>query len=209
VWHRRTQVVTFIDLAGHEKYLKTTVFGLTGCAPEFAMLMVRPEAPAPTREHLHADQMSWGWADWRQQWRDRHDQRYVWTLDGDGIAACLTAVGYRAPGPRPRAECARLHRHHQDRHVPAQRPAGTSHRLASPVRGAAPSNARCMRRGGGWERRQETVKQITKILKSPGCRKVPLFLQTMDDVIETAGTFVADKYVRRAFGPSALRPTPV
>jgi len=35
------QVVTFIDLAGHEKYLKTTVFGLTGCAPEFAMLMVR------------------------------------------------------------------------------------------------------------------------------------------------------------------------
>ena len=34
------KVLTFIDLAGHEKYLKTTVFGLTGHAPQFAMLMV-------------------------------------------------------------------------------------------------------------------------------------------------------------------------
>jgi len=31
--------VTFIDLAGHEKYLKTTVFGMTGHAPDFSMLM--------------------------------------------------------------------------------------------------------------------------------------------------------------------------
>ena len=35
------QVITFIDLAGHERYLKTTVFGMTGHAPDFAMLMVR------------------------------------------------------------------------------------------------------------------------------------------------------------------------
>ena len=34
------QVITFIDLAGHEKYLKTTVFGLTSHAPDFAMLMI-------------------------------------------------------------------------------------------------------------------------------------------------------------------------
>ncbi len=52
--------MTFIDLAGHgkkylvfrikkiiyilfsiEKYLKTTVFGMTGHAPDYAMLMVR------------------------------------------------------------------------------------------------------------------------------------------------------------------------
>jgi GTPase len=33
-------VLSFVDLAGHEKYLKTTVFGMTGSAPEFAMLMV-------------------------------------------------------------------------------------------------------------------------------------------------------------------------
>ena len=37
---RATKVVTFIDLAGHEKYLKTTVFGMTGHVPDFSMLMV-------------------------------------------------------------------------------------------------------------------------------------------------------------------------
>lgn len=38
---KASKVVTFIDLAGHEKYLKTTVFGMTGHAPDFTMLMVR------------------------------------------------------------------------------------------------------------------------------------------------------------------------
>ena len=37
---RSSKVLTFIDLAGHEKYLKTTVFGMTGLAPDFCMLMV-------------------------------------------------------------------------------------------------------------------------------------------------------------------------
>ena len=35
-----SKVLTFIDLAGHEKYLKTTVFGMTGHCPDFCMLMV-------------------------------------------------------------------------------------------------------------------------------------------------------------------------
>jgi GTPase len=35
-----SKLVNFIDLAGHEKYLKTTVFGLTGHAPDFVMLMI-------------------------------------------------------------------------------------------------------------------------------------------------------------------------
>lgn len=38
------QVVTFIDLAGHEKYLKTTIFGLTGHMPDYTMLMVGANA---------------------------------------------------------------------------------------------------------------------------------------------------------------------
>ena len=39
-----SKVVTFIDLAGHEKYLKTTIFGMTGHAPDFCMLMVGSNA---------------------------------------------------------------------------------------------------------------------------------------------------------------------
>ncbi|KFM82989.1 GTP-binding protein 2, partial [Stegodyphus mimosarum] len=34
------KLITFIDLAGHQKYLKTTVFGLTGHSPHFAVLVV-------------------------------------------------------------------------------------------------------------------------------------------------------------------------
>lgn len=39
-----TKVITFIDLAGHEKYLKTTIFGMTGHAPDFSMLMIGSNA---------------------------------------------------------------------------------------------------------------------------------------------------------------------
>lgn len=41
ICERSSKVITFIDLAGHERYLKTTVFGMTGHAPDFGMLMVR------------------------------------------------------------------------------------------------------------------------------------------------------------------------
>jgi GTPase len=34
------KLITLIDLAGHHKYLKTTIFGLTGNCPDFAMLVV-------------------------------------------------------------------------------------------------------------------------------------------------------------------------
>lgn len=44
ICRRSSKVVTFIDLAGHEKYLKTTIFGMTGHAPDFCMLMVRVDS---------------------------------------------------------------------------------------------------------------------------------------------------------------------
>lgn len=40
ICEKSSKVITFIDLAGHERYLKTTVFGMTGHAPDFGMLMV-------------------------------------------------------------------------------------------------------------------------------------------------------------------------
>ncbi|KAI9495855.1 P-loop containing nucleoside triphosphate hydrolase protein [Zychaea mexicana] len=51
---KATKVLSFVDLAGHEKYLKTTVFGMTGSAPEFVMLMVGANAGmiGMTKEHL-------------------------------------------------------------------------------------------------------------------------------------------------------------
>jgi len=54
VCEKSSKVITFIDLAGHEKYLKTTVFGMTGHAPDFGMLMVGANAGVVgmTKEHL-------------------------------------------------------------------------------------------------------------------------------------------------------------
>lgn len=48
------KVLTFIDLAGHERYLKTTVFGMTGHAPDFCMLMIGSNmgVVGMTKEHL-------------------------------------------------------------------------------------------------------------------------------------------------------------
>lgn len=37
---RAAKVVSFIDLAGHERYFKTTLYGLSGCAPDYVLLMV-------------------------------------------------------------------------------------------------------------------------------------------------------------------------
>ncbi|XP_063047757.1 GTP-binding protein 2-like [Engraulis encrasicolus] len=49
-----SKMITFIDLAGHHKYLKTTIFGLTSYCPDFAMLVVGANTgiAGTTREHL-------------------------------------------------------------------------------------------------------------------------------------------------------------
>ena len=48
------RTVTLIDLCGHEKYLKTTLFGLTGLMPDFAFLIVGSNmgVQVMTREHI-------------------------------------------------------------------------------------------------------------------------------------------------------------
>jgi GTPase len=43
-----------LDLCGHEKYLKTTMFGLVGLMPDYAMIVVGANMGVSrmTREHL-------------------------------------------------------------------------------------------------------------------------------------------------------------
>ncbi|XP_018055182.1 PREDICTED: GTP-binding protein 2 [Atta colombica] len=47
-----SKVVTFIDLAGHRKYLRTTVLGLTGYSPHHVMLVVAPPLNEASQEHM-------------------------------------------------------------------------------------------------------------------------------------------------------------
>ena len=38
--HAQAKVISFTDLAGHEKYLRTTVFGMLSSSPNYCLLMV-------------------------------------------------------------------------------------------------------------------------------------------------------------------------
>lgn len=46
--------MTFLDLCGHEKYLKTTMFGLVGLMPDYCMVIVGANMGVSrmTKEHL-------------------------------------------------------------------------------------------------------------------------------------------------------------
>lgn len=109
---KSSKVISFIDLAGHERYLKTTVFGMTGCLPDFVMLMVGANAGliGMSKEHLG-----------------------IALALSVPVVVCITKIDM----------------------TPA-------HVLKT------------------------TLNQLTKILKSPGCRKTPVFINDMGQVVESA-----------------------
>jgi len=51
---RTSKNILLIDLCGHRKYLKTTIFGLTGLGPHYAIVLVGSNMGVPrmTREHI-------------------------------------------------------------------------------------------------------------------------------------------------------------
>ncbi|KAG0278151.1 hypothetical protein BGZ95_004577 [Linnemannia exigua] len=116
---KAAKVLSFIDLAGHERYLKTTVFGMTGCAPDFVMLMIGSNAGivGMTKEHLGLS-----------------------LALGVPVLVVITKIDMCPPNVL-----------------------------------------------------ENTVKQLTKILKSAGCRKIPMFVKSHEDVVVTAGNFVSDR----------------
>lgn len=40
---------------------------------------------------------------------------------------------------------------------------------------------------------QETMKLLMRVLKSPGCRKIPVLVQSADDVITSATNFTSER----------------
>lgn len=40
---------------------------------------------------------------------------------------------------------------------------------------------------------QETIKLLNRVLKSPGCRKIPMMIQNKDDVVVSASNFVSER----------------
>ncbi|KAF4093374.1 hypothetical protein AMELA_G00001420 [Ameiurus melas] len=116
-----SKMITFIDLAGHHKYLKTTIFGLTSYCPDFAMLVVGANTgiAGTTREHL-------------------------------GLALALKV----------------------------------------PVFVVVSKVDVCV--GGAV---QKTVRQLERLLKLPGCNKVPMLISNRDDAVTAAQRFAQSSSV--------------
>ncbi|KAK6581560.1 hypothetical protein PZA11_006251 [Diplocarpon coronariae] len=115
---RSAKVITFTDLAGHERYLRTTVFGLLSSSPNYCLLMVAANNGliGMSKEHL-------------------------------GIALALN--------------------------VPVMV-------VITKIDICPPQIL------------EQTIQQITKILKSPAARKIPMFIKNREECVNTATQFSLD-----------------
>lgn len=52
---------------------------------------------------------------------------------------------------------------------------------------------------------QDTLRLLVRILKSPGCRKVPVMVKTKDDVIVSATNFVSQRCVTKMLNIYLIR----
>ena len=116
---RSAKVISFTDLAGHEKYLRTTVFGLLSSSPNYCLLMVAANNGliGMSKEHL-------------------------------GIALALN--------------------------VPVM--------VVITKIDICPPHIL-----------EQTIVQITRILKSPGARKIPVFVSSHAETVTTATQFVSQR----------------
>ena len=116
---KSAKVITFIDLAGHERYLKTTIFGMTGNNPDFVMLIVGANSGivGMTKEHL-------------------------------GLALALNVPVFV---------------------------------IVSKI-DMCPPNVLA-----------DTLNTIQRLLKSPGCRKIPVMVADEDDAIMSATNFASER----------------
>ena len=116
---RAAKVISFTDLAGHERYLRTTVFGLLSSSPNYCLLMVAANNGliGMSKEHL-------------------------------GIALALN--------------------------VPVMV-------VITKIDICPPQIL------------EQTITQLSRILKSPGARKIPIFIKTREETINTATQFVSQR----------------
>ncbi|KAM6940186.1 GTP-binding protein 2b [Xenentodon cancila] len=125
-----SKMITFIDLAGHHKYLKTTIFGLTSYCPDFAMLVVSANTgiAGTTREHL-------------------------------GLAMALKVPIFIVVSKVDLCSCGTVER---------------------------------------------TVRQLERVLKQPGCNKVPMVVANPDDAVTAAQQFSQSTCITPIFTLSSV-----
>ncbi|XP_058518477.1 GTP-binding protein 2 isoform X2 [Ochotona princeps] len=125
-----SKMITFIDLAGHHKYLHTTIFGLTSYCPDCALLLVSANTgiAGTTREHL-------------------------------GLALALKVPFFI---------------------------------VVSKVDLCAKTTV------------ERTVRQLERVLKQPGCHKVPMLVTSEDDAVTAAQQFAQSPNITPIFTLSSV-----
>lgn len=114
-----SKIVSFIDLAGHERYLKTTLYGLTSGSPSCVILIVGANAGliGMSKEHLA-----------------------IALALSVPVVVCVTKVDMTPPNV-----------------------------LA------------------------KTIEQVSKIMRSPGCRKTPVFVKSVETAVEVSQVFAMER----------------
>ena len=51
---------------------------------------------------------------------------------------------------------------------------------------------------------QDTLRLLNRVLKSPGCRKIPVMVQSHDDVITSAVNFTSERYIHTSNAVTSL-----
>ncbi|KAF1918431.1 hypothetical protein BDU57DRAFT_556012 [Ampelomyces quisqualis] len=117
IGRRSAKVISFTDLAGHERYLRTTVFGLLSSEPNYCLLMVAANngLVGMSKEHLG-----------------------IALALNVPVMVCITKIDICPP-----------------------------------------------------QILEQTITQLTKILKSPGARKIPIFIKNKEECVNTATQFVS------------------
>lgn len=116
---RSAKVISFSDLAGHERYLRTTVFGLLSSSPNYCLLMVAANNGliGMSKEHLG-----------------------IALASNLPVMVVITKIDICPP-----------------------------------------------------QILEQTITQITRILKSPGARKIPIFIKNREETVNTASQFVSQR----------------
>lgn len=147
ICEKSSKVITFIDLAGHERYLKTTVFGMTGHAPDFGK----------KKKYILP--------------------KFCFAFFVILIFVIFYFLGMLMVGAN--AGIVGMTKEHL----------GLALALSVPVFVVVTKIDMCPPNV-----LKENLRLLIRILKSPGCRKVPVTVKTPDDVVISATNFVSERY---------------
>ncbi|KAG9508530.1 GTP-binding protein 1, partial [Fragariocoptes setiger] len=141
ICRKSSKVITFIDLCGHEKYLKTTISGITGHNPDFVMLIVGANSGIDrTAAVCHFDPM----------------------ISLLRLACCVIGMSKE--------------------HL------GLALALSVPVFVIVTKIDMCPPNV-----KEQTLNTLQRLLKSSGCRKIPVMVQNEDDVVLSATNFATER----------------